>query len=87
MLPAPGWAVHNIEIADFNKDNWLDICFVMQDGGYNYIYWGSISGFSPDNHTLLAYPSGNGHGLSVADLDNNGCLDLIFTGTGMDMVR
>lgn len=72
---------HNIEVADLNIDGWADIVFVNEPSSGpcdNYIYWGSASGFSGGNRTLLEGPGGP-HGLSVADLDGNGYLDLIFT--------
>jgi hypothetical protein len=72
------WGVHNIEVADFNKDNWLDILYVNTDYQDNTIYWGSGSGYAASNHTLLDGPYYS-HGASVADLDNDTYLDLIFT--------
>jgi len=73
-------AQHNIETADFNKDGWLDILFVNQHANYNTIYWGSPGGFNPDDSICIPYLSGFPHGSSVADLDSDGWLDLIFTG-------
>jgi hypothetical protein len=42
------------------------------------IYWGSSSGFSSSSATL-SIPAG-GHGVSVADLNKDGYLDLVSTG-------
>ena len=72
------WGVHNIEVADFDRDNWLDILYVNTDYQDNTIYWGSDSGFSGADFTLLNAPN-TSHGASVADLDNDTYLDLIFT--------
>lgn len=74
--------VNGIEVADFNWDNWPDILLVDYLGsapGENRIYWGSSSGFSPSNYISLTGPNGN-YGSSVADLNRDRYLDLIFTG-------
>ncbi|MGB9722172.1 MAG: FG-GAP-like repeat-containing protein, partial [bacterium] len=68
---------HNIEVADFNKDNWLDVLFVYATDAYR-IYWGSNAGFLPSNFTQLQGLTGC-HGSSVADLNNDSFLDLVFT--------
>lgn len=73
-------AQHNIESADLNKDGWLNLVFVNQMGAYNTIYWGSESGFAPSNRKQLSYLTDYIHGCSVADLDADGWLDLVFTG-------
>ncbi|MBA7613818.1 hypothetical protein ES703_21075 [subsurface metagenome] len=67
---------HNIEVADFNKDNWLDILF--NDLNDDKIYWGSATGFMPANVTILPHFYSS-HGASVADLDGNEYLDIIIT--------
>ena len=74
------YGVHNIEVADFDCDNWLDILFTeyhLSTTGNNIIYWGSNQGFSPSNFTLLSGPGS--HGASVADFNRDEHLDLIFT--------
>jgi hypothetical protein len=73
------YGAHNAEVADLNKDTWLDIVFVNDYGYQNYIYWGSASGYSTSSVAVLPAPSGVPHGASVADLDGNGFLDLVFT--------
>ncbi len=76
------FGVHNIEVADFNRDSWLDIAFIEYHGastGQTRIYWGSSTGFSPSNCLSLQAPIGN-HGLSTADLNRDQYLDLVLTG-------
>ena len=68
---------HNIEVSDFNKDNWIDVLYVYASDTYR-IYWGSNAGFSPSNYTQLSGCTGC-HGSSVADLNNDNFLDLVFT--------
>ena len=75
-LPS-SFGVHNIEIADFNWDSWLDILITEYGHPLNRIYWGSASGYSPSQYTLL--PGPGSHGTSVADLNRYRYLDLIFT--------
>ena len=75
-LPS-SFGVHNIEVADFNWDSWLDILFTEYQNTHNILYWGSSSGFSPSNYTLLAGPGS--FGASVANLNRDRYLDLIFT--------
>lgn len=71
------FGVHNIEVADFDWDSWLDILITQYTNPNNIIYWGDSSGFSPSNCTLL--PGPGSHGASVADLNRDRYLDLIFT--------
>ena len=71
-------------LADLNRDGWMDLVFVNQIHNYGhkldaYIYWGG-PGFSHSRRTEL--PTFFAQGLDVADLDNNGYLDLIFANRG-----
>lgn len=81
-LPTQG-AVDNT-IADLNGDGFLDIIFCNSRYGTglnvsykSVIYWGSASGFSIDNKTEL--PTSFAFGCSVADLDGDGYLDIVFS--------
>ena len=75
-LPS-SFGVHNIEVADFNWDNWLDILITEYQTTNNRIYWGSATGYSPSAYTFL--PGPGSHGTSVADLNKDRWLDLLFT--------
>lgn len=70
------YGIHNIEVADLNKDSWLDVLFTQYLHSDNIVYWGSDSGFYSVNHLLL--PGPGSHGASVADLNNDTYLDIIF---------
>ncbi len=71
---------HNFEVADLNKDGWYDIVVVNNNANYNYVFWGSSNGYSSNNKTSLYLPNVSiPHGSSVADLNNDGYLDIIFT--------
>jgi hypothetical protein len=84
---------HNFEVADFDKDGYYDIAVVNYQGTAvgvdtiapvqqpHYILWGGPNGYSTNNKTDLMYWQPSAHGMTVADLDNNGWLDLVFTGT------
>ncbi|MGB3478432.1 MAG: T9SS type A sorting domain-containing protein [bacterium] len=73
------FGAHNTEVADLNNDGWFDIVFVNNNSSMNYIYWGSENGYSSSNMLSLAAPTSTPHGSSIADLNNDGYLDLIFT--------
>ena len=76
------FGTHNIEVADFNQDTWLDVLFIEYYGYSSSpikIYWGSSTGFLPSNVTALTGLGGN-TGVSVGDLDADGWLDLVGTG-------
>jgi hypothetical protein len=72
---------------DLNDDGWPDLVFAnMAETGRrlqdNYIYWGSPQGFSPARRSGLM---GKGtRGVSVADLDHDGWLDVICLNTNVD---
>jgi hypothetical protein len=73
------FGAHNTEVADLNKDNWLDIIYVNNNSSSNYIYWGSADGYSANNKLVIAAPASTPHGSSIADFNSDGFLDLIFT--------
>lgn len=73
----------NPEAADLNKDGWLDVIVITgdtYDKDEQFIYWGSPNGFSAGNRTKVLYGKGGPHGMSVADINRDGWLDLVYSG-------
>ena len=69
-------------VADLDRDGFLDIIFSnrFNNTSYNvdsFIYWGSANGFSDANKTGLEIHGG--HGCSIADLDCDNFLDIVFS--------
>ncbi len=69
-------------VADLNNDEYMDIIFCNQYDGNDrdidsYIYWGSVSGYSAENRTAL--PTSGAWAVSVADLNYDGHLDIVFS--------
>jgi hypothetical protein len=82
MDSLPTYSGHGNWIADLDKDGWLDIIFANYFKGtttyiYSYIYWGGQSGFHPNERDSLP-TVGAGDDISVADLNNDGYLDIVF---------
>ncbi len=74
---------YNPEAADLNKDGWLDVILITGDtysGQEIYIYWGSAKGYSIYKRTSVTYGKGGLHGMSIADLNCDGWLDLVYSG-------
>ena len=74
----------DVSVADLNRDGHLDIVFANHFDEFNkkpkvnsYVYWGSGTGYSPGDRTELATLHANG--VSVADLNRDGLLDLVFS--------
>jgi len=70
----------NFAIGDFDKDGWLDIaCNCQANSSSPVVYWGPNR--APSRTVWLDYPGDAcGHGLSTADLNKDGWLDLVYTG-------
>ena len=69
-------------IADLNDDRYLDIIFANYGSGdshevNSYIYWGSETGYLTSRKTEL--PTHGGISCSVADLNKDGLLDIVFS--------
>lgn len=80
----PSMATVDVEVADLNKDGSLDLILcnfwdteTLSHQINSYIYWGSPEGFKPNNRQEL--PNGAAHDASVADMNNDGHLDIVFS--------
>jgi len=78
-LPAPN--AMGVTVADLNSDGYPDVIFSIYKNPTHktnsYIYWGSSKGFSSGNRAGL--PTMGASGSSVADLDRDGYLDIVFS--------
>jgi hypothetical protein len=81
----PTQIAYQSTVADLNADGWLDLVFTNHyQGGppltnkiNSYIYWGSPSGYSTSSRGEL--PTVGAIGVSAADLNGDGRLDLVFS--------
>ncbi len=62
-------------LADFNRDNWLDLAVSSMGKDRLRIYWGSPDGLKPENQSHLLVPAPIA--IQAADLNADGWLDLI----------
>jgi hypothetical protein len=87
-LPTKG-AVANY-VVDLDQDGYLDIIFsnYRQNGSESisttyeidsYIYWGSSQGYTTTNEGRTELPTVGAYGSSVADLNKDGALDIVFS--------
>lgn len=86
-LGLPTLGANGNAVADLDEDGYLDIVFsnvgrgsgpIPNPGGVNsYIYWGSSQGYTTADRTEL--PTNGATGCSVADLNGDGSLDIVFS--------
>lgn len=67
---------HGPIIADFNKDDWLDLFVTSYSQDCSRIFWGGCDGFDAARQQKLTVPTPIG--LESADLNADGYLDLII---------
>jgi hypothetical protein len=75
-IPCPGRSL-GIQLADYDRDGWLDIAANALDEDLVRIFLGSEKGFDPERRWLLEVPSVCD--LETADLNGDGWLDLVAT--------
>lgn len=76
VLPAEGVTGPNV-IADFNRDNHLDIAVACGNEHIVTFFWGAADGFDADRRSQL--PLAHADDMSTADLNGDGWLDLVVT--------
>ncbi|HTW92021.1 MAG TPA: VCBS repeat-containing protein, partial [bacterium] len=73
-----GFDAQGVTVADFNHDGWLDIVYTGHDDiTQAWIYWGSASGFSVQNRTVINTAQCFG-GSAAYDFNKDGLVDLLF---------
>lgn len=65
-------------LADFNSDGWTDIVLANSTYPYSYVIYGSAEGYTDARRDSFKAPPNHGS-VSVADLDGNGYLDLVWS--------
>ncbi|MFN0168331.1 MAG: FG-GAP repeat domain-containing protein [Bryobacteraceae bacterium] len=76
--------------ADLNGDGYLDLVFVGSKGrvvSAGTILWGSADGFSDKRKSILPLKPKTSLSVSIADLNRDGHLDLVFTDGYFDGVQ
>lgn len=74
-----GGGEHNIEVGDINRDGWGDIIAGADNTNQNnHVYfWGPTR--TPASVLDMPGAGGSNHGTSMADLNNDGWLDIVYT--------
>ena len=66
----------DVDVADLNGDNQLDLAFSNGDGDMSYIYVGGEEGFSEGRRIEL--PTVAAHAVRIADVNNDDTMDVLF---------
>jgi len=83
VLPKPGYSQEHV-VADFNRDEWLDIAHTSRTEERVRILWGGKDGYSVDRSHSVSLTGALG--LDAADLNADGWLDL-YVSTYADPVE
>ncbi len=75
IIPLGANVCFNLEVADLDQDGWQEIVFV-RDYNNGIIHWGPNRQYRVEN---LIYPAPHPHGLTVADFNADGWLDIVCT--------
>ncbi len=79
MTGVPGDGTYGTTAADLNDDGFPDVLVCNAYTNVSYLYWGSKEGFSLARRQELRV--GAAYTSHTADLNRDGYLDLVFTGT------
>lgn len=87
LLELPALDPYNWAGADVDDDGWTDLVVANMDEvgrrlTENFIFWGRADGLREDRRSALVTPAAAG--VSVADLDRDGYLDVIFSTRSLD---
>lgn len=74
IIPCKDMGASN-DVADINRDGWLDIVFSMYAKNKLAILWGGPDGFRSER--LSTYPATSADSIRVADLNADGWLDVV----------
>ena len=92
----PSRASTDVAIGDFNSDGWDDIALACQyipgtkkqpsDQQLSLVYWNSADGFHADRRQEFSFEGRGADSVAVADLDQDGVDDLLFSAGGKIVV-
>ena len=81
---------HNIEVADLNKDGWPDV--VLPTGSAIAaevkVLWGDATPRNLSDNQIWSHVDGSGyaHGITLADLNRDGWIDIVRSGYGPSLI-